>query len=166
MTGQRLTGATRSISADMARNEEDRICCAYYAEACKLWPAESDALFHVPNGGKRALTTAKLFKRLGVTPGISDYFLAVPSGEYHGLWIEVKREGGTVSAEQKRWINLMRGFGYCAVVAYGYDECIEWTRAYLAEDGHALRLPQNTISLSDRAKWKKTHGSAVSSDRT
>ena len=47
-------------------------------------------------------------------PGVADLFLAVPSGNLCGLWIEMKTENGKQSVTQKQFeINMIRaGYGY------------------------------------------------------
>ena len=55
--------------------------------------------------------------------GVPDLFLAVARGQYHGLFIELKRrKGGKVSLEQTQWLNELTIQGYLAVVSYGWDE--------------------------------------------
>jgi len=54
-------------------------------------------IFAIPNGGHRAISTAKRLKAEGVVPGIPD--LHVPAWR---LWIEMKRvKGGKLSALKK-----------------------------------------------------------------
>ena len=66
---------------------------------------ELGLLFHIPNGGSRSKAEAGRFKAEGVKAGVPDLFLPVPRGEYHGLFIELKRrQGGRVSDEQKDWL--------------------------------------------------------------
>lgn len=52
----------------------------------------SDLLIAIPNGGYRAKSTARYMKAEGQKVGVPDLFLAVPSGKYHGLWIEMKND--------------------------------------------------------------------------
>jgi len=99
-----------------------------WAERCKArWP-ELEMLFAVPNGGSRHKIEASRLKRQGVKAGVADIFLDVARQGYHGLRIELKRpaEGGkrkgTVSVEQKEWIERWLQHGYFACVCYGWDE--------------------------------------------
>ena len=41
-------------------------------------------LFAIPNGGARHIGTAIKLKSEGVTAGVSDLFLMIPSGQKHG----------------------------------------------------------------------------------
>lgn len=82
------------------------------------------ALLHsVPNGGSRHPIEAVHLKQQGVKPGIPDIFLPCARGEWHGLYIELKRrKGGRVSDEQKEMIRLLIEQKYKAVVCYGWEE--------------------------------------------
>ena len=51
---------------------------------------ELNLLFHIPNGGKRNITTAKRLKAEGVKAGVPDLFLPVSRGGFFGLFIEMK----------------------------------------------------------------------------
>jgi hypothetical protein len=89
-------------------------------------------LFAIPNGGLRNKTTAARLKAEGVKPGVPDLFLSLPSGTYHGLYIEMKRsEGGKLSPEQKEMLDRFGGVGYMTVVANGADEALDAVKEYL-----------------------------------
>jgi hypothetical protein len=55
--------------------------------------------WHTPNGGKRGIITAALFKKMGVRPGIPDFILVPPTGQVH--FIELKRHGESLSDAQQ-----------------------------------------------------------------
>lgn len=96
-----------------------------------------DYLFANANGGKRNPREAKRLKRLGVTPGIMDLMLAIPTEYHHGLFIEMKRPSnefhpkGYPSKQQKQKIILFNEIGYKAVIAYGCKNAMEWIVDYL-----------------------------------
>lgn len=98
-----------------------------------------DYAFAVPNGAflagdvaTRARQMSHL-KRAGVTPGVPDLMLALPTGKYHGLFIEMKRfNAGRTTPEQLGWINRLSSCGYRAVVAHGLDAAVKHIRAYCA----------------------------------
>lgn len=89
------------------------------------WP-QLRLLFHVPNGGARSKSEAGRMKRQGVKAGVPDLMLPVARGGYHGLFVELKAEKGSLTAEQKEWIRLLQEQGYAATVCKGLDEAI-WT---------------------------------------
>lgn len=92
-------------------------------------------LYHIPNGGSRHIAEAVALKRQGVKPGVPDICLPVACGQYHGLYIELKRpDGGTVSQNQKEWITQLNGRGYKAVVCRGFKEAQEAIEKYLQEE--------------------------------
>lgn len=89
--------------------------------------------YAIPNGGRRNLMEAFKFKRTGVSPGVPDICVPVPSGRYHGLYIELKRQkGGKTSQNQLDWLNYLREKGYYAEVAHGFDEAREIVLHYLS----------------------------------
>ena len=86
-------------------------------------------LIHISNEGKRTPWGGADLKAQGLTPGVSDFFLARASRGYHGLWIEMKRrKGGILTQLQEEWLQKMHLEGYCTSVCYGWShakECIE-----------------------------------------
>ena len=71
-------------------------------------------LFSVPNGGRRSRIEAAIMRGEGVLPGVADLFLAHASGDFHGLFIEIKSEKGKQTAYQKAFEEdiLTSGFAY------------------------------------------------------
>ena len=91
-------------------------------------------LYACPNGGLRNITTAVRLKATGVKAGVPDVCLPVPSGKYHGLYIEMKRvKGGQLSQFQRSWLQALSKQGYLAVVAHGANEAIKVITEYLTE---------------------------------
>jgi hypothetical protein len=89
-------------------------------------------MFAIPNGGQRSRVTGAMLKAEGVRAGCPDLFLPAPSGNYHGLFIELKRrDGGKVSPTQADWINRLNKAGYLAIVAYGAKEAVKVIVDYL-----------------------------------
>ena len=82
-------------------------------------------IFAIPNGGYRGKATAMRLKAEGVSRGVPDLF--VPAW---GLWIEMKREqGGTLSPEQRDWIDYLSDNGYRCIVCKGFDQAKEQIEA-------------------------------------
>lgn len=103
-----------------------------WAEAIKPRDHRLENLFAIPNGGYRSKATAARLKATGVRAGVPDMCLAYPSGEYHGLFVELKRaDGGVLSPAQKIWIERLRLLGYKACVAHGHEEAIRIIMDYL-----------------------------------
>lgn len=78
-------------------------------------------MFAIPNGGKRHIATAVKMKREGVKAGIPDTFLAVARGTLHGLFIEFKAKGGSVTPIQKAVHERLRENGYQVSVCYSME---------------------------------------------
>lgn len=54
---------------------------------------------------------------------------------FHGLRIEAKRRDGYpshVKPDQRLWIERLNAIGYCAVVAWGFDDMVRCLESYLA----------------------------------
>lgn len=93
---------------------------------------KNELLVAVPNGGKRHIKTALAMKQEGVSKGFPDLFLPVPNSQFHGLFIEMKRQkGGAVSKEQKAWLEYLNSVGYQAVVCKGFLKAKEVIECYL-----------------------------------
>lgn len=97
-----------------------------------------DHVHHVPNGGDRNPVVAAKLKAQGVTPGVPDISVEVPSGRFHGLRIEMKRRGGRASDAQRTKIILLQSMQYQALVAEGFDEARRITMAYLTQSWRVL----------------------------
>lgn len=104
----------------------------------RQWP-ELALLHHIPNGGTRDPVEAKHLKQQGVKNGVPDLCLPVPHGRYHGLYIEMKREDGAPSEDQKWWGEKLQSYGYAWSVCHGYEEAISTLQWYLAMPASGLR---------------------------
>ena len=103
--------------------------------ACSLYQDSIPELrwYHaVPNGGSRgtdhrsAMMVGALLKSTGTKAGVSDTYLPVPRQGYHGLYIELKRPGGTETAHQKEFGAFVQAQGYLYYVAD------HWAKAFRA----------------------------------
>lgn len=82
---------------------------------------QGEIFFAVPNGGHRRKREAAQLKNAGVTAGVADIIIVLPRG---GIALEMKREGGKVSAAQADWgASLPEGWRY--VVGYGAEDAIQ-----------------------------------------
>lgn len=103
---------------------------------CVKWfrlqfPQLAILLFAVPNGGLRRKVEAAIMKAEGMTAGVSDLILLVPSKGYHGLCIEMKTEKGRQTDSQKQWQKHVEKFGYKYVICRSFDEFRTETLEYL-----------------------------------
>jgi hypothetical protein len=116
---------------------------ALFCWAAQMKPQypELEWMFAIPNGGERNKIVAAHLKAEGVKSDVSDIFLPVPRGSWHGLFIELKRPdsikkgkkqyAGTASNGQLQFQAAMREAGYGAVVCVGWQEAVKVIEDYL-----------------------------------
>jgi len=86
-------------------------------------------LYHIPNerSDKRQ---AAILKKMGVKRGVPDLCLPVARGQFHGLYIEMKRtDGGRASDDQLWWNEQLISKGYASVICNGWEsgkEALLW----------------------------------------
>lgn len=88
-------------------------------------------LFAIPNGGRRGKIEAGILKGEGVRAGVADLFLAVPNGEYHGLFIEMKTESGRQTDTQKEFEKAVIAQGYCYTICRNFESFVNVVSDYL-----------------------------------
>lgn len=98
----------------------------------KRYHPELEMLFHIPNGGLRNKQVAIKLKRQGVKAGVSDLFLSVPKGTYHGLYIEMKIKGNKPTEKQEEWFRLVHQYGYGFITCYGCEAAQRALLSYLS----------------------------------
>lgn len=119
----------------LPREGEEQARLFHWAQMASGKYPELRLMFHIPNGGSRGKAEAGRFKAEGVKAGVPDIFLPVARGDFHGLFIELKRrEGGRVSKEQRQWLNNLWKQGYMAMVCKGWDEARVVIEEYLRGD--------------------------------
>ena len=102
------------------------------------YPRYEKLLFSIPNGGSRDVREAVKLKAEGVTSGVPDLMLAVPTLVYPGLFIEMKspaelgKPPGRLSKNQIDMISRLKEQGYRVEVCFGSLEAIEALDRYLA----------------------------------
>lgn len=92
-------------------------------------------IIHFPNEGKRSLRYGKLMKDLGMRKGVSDLFIAIPCHGFGGAWIELKSKNGTLSIEQREFLEDMRQKNYFTAVCYSIEEGINTIDWYCTGEG-------------------------------
>lgn len=105
-----------------------------------LWAPNQykEKLFAIPNGGQRHPAVAKKLKAEGVRSGVPDLMLPIPSGSFHGLFIELKAEGGRATESQKKWCLFLGESGYFCKICHGFDEARSTIEMYLNEPNRIL----------------------------
>jgi len=118
---------------DLSETAHQKLCVEYADRAG--W---GHLLIMIPNGMQIAGDTAARarymasLKAMGLRPGVSDLFLAWPSGPHHGAWFEMKKIGARApGAEQVAFLLNMHKQGYYADVCYGFDEWVHSVTRYM-----------------------------------
>lgn len=127
-------GGANSKAPQPTESEEQQRLFTWAAFCAGKYP-ELQLLHHIPNGGKRSKGEAGRFRAEGVKAGIPDLCLPVARSGFHGLYIEMKKQGGKVSQEQAHWLNSLDKQGYLTAVCYGWEAAAEVIKDYL--DGKA-----------------------------
>jgi len=101
--------------------------------------AHPDVLFHsIPNGAqfagdlKRRVQQINKLKAEGLLPGTSDLLIAEPRGIYHGAYVEMKSERGTLSENQRWFLAEAEKRGYYTIIAHGFETAKEMAETYLS----------------------------------
>lgn len=114
------------VKPKVATEQQEQFKFAHWLRLNKI------RFYHPPNGGNRDLIEASKLKRLGVSPGVPDIVIPIAVEPYHSLYIELKRtKGGSVSPEQKDWLEWLNFNGHRAVICKGADAAIEIVKQYL-----------------------------------
>ena len=100
----------------------------------KLWPTEYLSMWHTINesGAGGSAQYGAMLNSMGRKKGVSDWLVMIPRGEYHGLFIELKRcHTGTISKEQNAFILHQESLCYRCVVAHGFRAALKAIEDYL-----------------------------------
>lgn len=89
-----------------------------------------NCFFSIPNGARRSLGCAAWMKKEGLQSGVPDLFIAYPSGNYHGLFVEFKTKRGSMSGNQTKWIEELSKNGYFVRVVRDIDDFIVLVNYY------------------------------------
>jgi len=92
--------------------------------------------FAIPNGAKRTPEEGAHQVALGLTAGIPDIFMGIPTSKYHGLFIEFKSSTGVLSEKQKTAIHNFNSKGYHCVICHSVTEAIDAVKEYLQGNLH------------------------------
>jgi hypothetical protein len=116
------------------RKDEHILQCELVRWFSYKYPQYSKYLFAIPNGGARDVVTGSLLKAEGVKRGVPDLFLAIPSNNFHGLFIEVKTEKGRLSKYQIDMIIALQSKNYKCEVVRMIDDFMFVIEKYLTMD--------------------------------
>ena len=89
-------------------------------KALKDW--RYDKIYHIPNGGLRAKTTAINLKREGAKAGVWDIFVPIPKNGFSGMYIEMKFGKNKLTDNQIKFREHLEEF-------YKFEVCYNWIEA-------------------------------------
>lgn len=135
------------VSASVSEEAEQIHLMQWCTWAQNKYP-ELEAIYHVPNEGKRSAVTGGKLRQMGLRSGVPDICLPVPKGEYIGLYIELKKVGGRLTDNQAVWLEMLERYGHCVAVCYGAEDAETVITAYLEQD----------IGTLDRHTLKRSRG--------
>lgn len=87
-------------------------------------------IIHIPNEGKRTSRYGKSLKDMGMRPGVSDLFIAMPRHGFCGAWIELKSKNGVLSDSQKEFIRDMIDQHYFTKICRSIEDAIDTINWY------------------------------------
>jgi len=85
----------------------------------------------IPNGGSRDKITASQLKAEGVKSGIPDVNIPIPSGKYHGLFIEFKVKTNKPSEDQRIIMLMLDAQGYKVICVNDLDTAKQEFESYM-----------------------------------
>ena len=113
---------------------QEQVALFAWANVMSARYPELKLMFAIPNqsgGGVPAIIRGRRMVKEGVRAGVPDLLLPVPSGNFHGLFIELKRHGGQMKENQLWWATALRAQGYDVAVCYGFEEARVAIERYL-----------------------------------
>ncbi len=110
-------------------NPESKVCIALWEWFQLQYPKYANRYlrFEVKQSSK---IQQAILKAEGNKAGTSDIFIAIPSDDFCGLWLEVKADKGRMSDNQIDFQDEMEPDYYCRT-GKGIDECISIVTEYM-----------------------------------
>ena len=94
-------------------------------QACVRWfryQYPTRIIYAIPNGGKRKFTTGSILRAEGLLSGVPDLFIAEPMGDFHGMYIEMKKGSGKQTPAQMDMEEKLINRGYLCSVCRTFEE--------------------------------------------
>ena len=136
-TPQKASGAPYRLKSPRPLEVDEQAAVFQHAALKARTDPRWGMLFAIPNGkAASSIREAVNAKRTGLKRGVPDMFLPWPAGGWHGLFLELKRDGGTRSdlkPEQVDWLQRLQDAGYQTVVAFGWKAAVAEIAGYLGD---------------------------------
>jgi hypothetical protein len=101
---------------------EHHIQKAWFKWLALAYPNAWNVTWATPNAARRSPQMAAMMKAEGLRSGVPDVFMAMPRGEYHGLFLEFKSHTGRLTENQTVYVINLRSMGYQVEVVRSFDE--------------------------------------------
>ena len=85
----------------------------------------------IPNAGKREGYQGQWMVDEGLRAGVWDIFLAIPTDDAPGAWIEMKFGRNPLTDSQREWGEQQIELGYQMIVCWTWLEAVSFTCKYL-----------------------------------
>lgn len=121
------------MTANIPTEHMEQVYLFRWAKAMEAQYPELALMFAIPNMGNRHISFAMKMKAEGLKAGVPDIMLPVARGQFHGLFIELKRtKGGSVSATQREWLTELEAQDYRVAVCRGWEQAKDEIMNYLS----------------------------------
>lgn len=119
------------------KNPEAQVCRALWQWFQMQYPKHVNRYlrFEVRQTSK---VQQSILKGEGNKKGTSDIFIAIPTNDKAGLWLEVKADKGRLSENQIEFQKEMQPDYHCET-GYGLDQCIKIISQYMQHAGFQRR---------------------------
>lgn len=135
----------------MARNHHEAIMQSAFFHWLGFYKKLRKTCWGNMNGGQRTNKAGHFAKLSGLTPGVPDVTIAIPTASHPGLFIEFKVKGGRLTPEQKEMIADLIDRGYAVHVCYSFEEAQDVLINYLAGSPYAIKRPVSHLYYSTRS---------------
>lgn len=116
-----------------SRSQPERLQQKAFFKWLALYPKIRLLASASANGGSRHAIEARNLKLSGVTAGVPDVHIAIPSNGYHGLYIEFKYGDNKLTEAQAIMGKNLIEKGYAFHVCYSWIEAKDVTTEYLGD---------------------------------
>ena len=117
----------------ISEHDEQKALLKWWSFACASFGVPEICLFAVPNAAKRSAKLASMMRAEGMRSGIPDLVLAVARGQFHGLFIEMKKaRGGKASPNQIMTLSAFHRQGYAVRICHGFEAARGVIEQYMA----------------------------------
>ena len=131
---------TTTVKTQTATAPTEKLTERQQQQRVVKWAQEHEAefpelklLYHVPNERRCTPQQGKQLNLMGVRAGVPDLCLPAARAGFHGLFIEMKTQGGRVSENQRYWVENLTAQGYECHVCYSWEDAVQVLESYLTE---------------------------------